>query len=200
MPNPQIQATLTQNLLDRIAAGDNLARETLISHYMERLRRLASVMLRERAAVRRWEDTDDVLQNALVRLNRALQVIAPESPRKFIGLAAAQIRRELIDLYRHHYGQQGHGAHHESDFVHPNLLGEASPSYDSPDRQMNPSVHAAIHEAIEMLPAELKDVFDMTFYGGMTQQEIANVLDVSTKTIKRRWRDARLLLQEKLAD
>lgn len=75
MPNPQIPATLTQNLLDRIAAGDNLARETLISHYMERLRRLASVMLRGRAAVRRWEDTDDVLQNTLVRLNRALQVM-----------------------------------------------------------------------------------------------------------------------------
>jgi len=163
MPNPQIPATLTQNLLDRIAAGDNLARETLISHYMERLRRLASVMLRGRAAVRRWEDTDDVLQNTLLRLNRALQVIAPESPRKFIGLVAAQIRRELIDLYRHHYGPQGHGAHHESDFVHPNSHGDASPSYDSPDRQMNPAVHAAIHEAIEILPAELKDVFDRSF-------------------------------------
>ena len=165
---------------------------------MERLRRLASVMLRGRAAVRRWEDTDDVLQNTLVRLNRALQVIAPESPRKFIGLVAAQIRRELIDLNRHHYGPQGHGAHHESDFVHPSSHGDASPSYDSPDRQMNPAVHAAIHEAIEMLPAELKDVFDMTFYAGMTQQEIASVLDVSTKTIKRRWRNARLLLQEML--
>ena len=200
MSSPQIPATLTQNLLDRIAAGDNLAREALISHYMERLRRLASVMLRDRQAVRRWEDTDDVLQNTLVRLNRALQAVAPESPRQFIGLAAAQIRRELIDLYRHHYGPQGHGAHHQSDFVHPDSHRDASLSYDSPDRQMNPAVHAAIHEAIEMLPAESKDVFDMTFYAGMTQQEIASVLDVSTKTIKRRWRDARLSLQEMLAD
>ena len=100
MSNPQPPETLTQNLLDRIAAGDNLARETLISHYMERLRRLASAMLRHTAAVQRWEDTDDVLQNTLVRMNRALQAITPESPRQFIGLAATQIRRELIDLYR----------------------------------------------------------------------------------------------------
>ena len=75
MSNPDFPTTLRLNLLDRIAAGDNLARETLISHYMKRLRRLASVMLRGRAAVRRWEDTNDVLQNTLVRLNRALQVM-----------------------------------------------------------------------------------------------------------------------------
>ena len=200
MSNPQPPETLTQNLLDRIAAGDNLARETLISHYMERLRRLASAMLRHTAAVQRWEDTDDVLQNTLVRMNRALQAITPESPRQFIGLAATQIRRELIDLYRHHYGPQGYGAHHESDFVHPQSPEDTYQKYDCPDRQMNPAVHAAIHEAIEMLPAELKDVFDMTFYAGMTQQEIAIILEVSTKTVKRRWRDARLLLQDMLGD
>lgn len=55
-----------------------------------------------------------------------------------------------------------------------------------------------MHEAIEKLPEDLREVFEMTFYQGMTQEEMASVLDVSTKTIKRRWRDARLALQELL--
>lgn len=63
---------------------------------------------------------------------------------------------------------------------------------------MSPAVQASMHEAIEKLPEDLREVFEMTFYQGMTQEEMASVLDVSTKTIKRRWRDARLALQELL--
>lgn len=192
---PPPDSSVTQQLLNRMLDGDIKARELLINHSMDRLRRLASHMLRERKSLRRWDDTDDVLQNALVRLNRALQVIVPESPRRFIGLAATQIRRELIDLYRHHYGPEGHARHHASDFDYKNSQGGVPPSYDSPDQQMSPSTQAMLHEAIEKLPEELREVFELTFYQGMTQEEMAIVLDVSTKTVKRRWRDARLALQ-----
>ncbi len=195
---PPIDTSLTQQLLNRIADGDDNARALLISHSMDRLRRLAGTMLRDRKSVRRWDDTDDVLQNALVRLNRALQVVVPESPRRFIGLAATQIRRELLDLYRHHYGPEGHGAHHASNVGNDDTQGGVHQSYDSPDKQMSPAVQASMHEAIEKLPEDLREVFEMTFYQGMTQEEMASVLDVSTKTIKRRWRDARLALQELL--
>ena len=198
MLNPPLETSLTQQLLNRIAEGDDQARTLLISHSMDRLRRLASNMLRDRQSVRRWDDTDDVLQNSLIRLNRALQVVTPESPRRYIGLAATQIRRELLDLYRHHYGPEGHAAHHASDLGKADTQGNILQSYDSPDQQMSPATQASIHEAIDRLPDELREVFDMTFYQGMTQEEIAGVLDLSTKTIKRRWRDARLALQELL--
>jgi RNA polymerase sigma factor (sigma-70 family) len=192
------ETSFTQQLLNRIAIGDDTARELLISHSMERLRRLASSMLRNRKSVRRWDDTDDVLQNALIRLNRALLAVKPESPRRYIGLAATQIRRELLDLYRHHYGPEGHGAHHASDVAQKDTHGGGSPAYDSPDKQLSPSSLASIHEAIEKLPEDLREVFEMTFYQGMTQEEIASVFDVSTKTVKRRWREARLALQDLL--
>jgi predicted transcriptional regulator len=46
------------------------------------------------ASVRRWADTADVLQNAQMRLLRALQEVHPQSMHDFYGLAAGLIQRE----------------------------------------------------------------------------------------------------------
>lgn len=193
--------TVIQGLLDRLAAGDESAKEELIKHSMERLRRLARKMLRENPAVRRWNETDDVLQNALMRLNRALQTERPESTRRFVGLAATQIRRELIDLWRHHYGPLGDGAHHASDPGKANSKGGANPLYDQGAAGTAPSELPSedmerFHSAVENLPDELREVFEKSFYLAMTQDEIAKDVGVSTKTIKRRWRDAKLQLED----
>ena len=59
--------------------------------------------------------TDDILQNALQRLCRALQTVKPQSVRSFLNLGAEQIRRELIDLAHHYRGPQGLGANHASN-------------------------------------------------------------------------------------
>ncbi len=71
-------------------------------------------MLRGYPGVRRWEQTDDILQNAALRLCRALEEVQPASVRSFINLAAVAIRRELIDLARHYHGPEGMGRHHIS--------------------------------------------------------------------------------------
>src|SRR5688572_3766997 len=96
-----------QSWLDRLAHGDLGARDEMLRHFCARLERLARKMLYCYPAVRRWVETDDVLQNALMRLFRALQEVRPETVRDFFGLAAEQMRRELIDLARHFQGPQG---------------------------------------------------------------------------------------------
>jgi len=193
--------TIIQGLLDRLAAGDEAAREELIKHSMERLNRLARKMLRENQAVRRWNETDDVFQNAMIRLNRALQTERPESTRRFVGLAATQIRRELIDLWRHHYGPEGDGAHHASDPGQANSQGGGNPLYDQGAKDSSPSEIShddmeRFHTAVDDLPDELREVFEKSFYFDMTQDEIARQIGVSTKTVKRRWRDAKVQLGE----
>ena len=95
--------------VDRLHAGDSTAGDELLRAVAFRLEGLARRMLRGHPAVRRWADTDDVLQNALLRLLRALRTVRPDSMRSFYGLAAEQIRRELLDLARHFYGPQGVG-------------------------------------------------------------------------------------------
>src|SRR4051812_38817714 len=102
-------ASQLQNCLERLRQGDAAARHDLLNATCERLGQLTRLMLRDYPRVKRWEGTDDVMQNALVRLYRALEGVAPPSPRDFFRLATLQIRRELIDLVRHYYGAEGQG-------------------------------------------------------------------------------------------
>ncbi len=97
--------TQLQACLDRWRDGDELGRDDLLSQSFRRLRQLASKMLKGYPLVGCHEQTDDILQSALIRLNRALLDVRPKSVADYIGLSALQIRRELIDLARH-YGRQ----------------------------------------------------------------------------------------------
>ena len=82
--------TQNQLRLDRLRAGDEAARDEVLAIACGRLTRLARRMLRSYPRVQRWEQTDDVLQNAAVRLCRALKDVKPASVRSFIKLAAYQ--------------------------------------------------------------------------------------------------------------
>src|SRR5262249_24902271 len=114
MADPSVQTAQLHNWLDRMRAGDLSAREELLRSVGKRLERIARKMLRDFRGVKRWAQTDDVLQNALLRLLRALREVRPTSVRDFFGLAAQQMRRELLDLLRHFQGRRGIGANHAS--------------------------------------------------------------------------------------
>ena len=94
--------TVIQGCIDRLRVGDESARAALLDCAADRLARLARKMLKGYPGVARWEQTDDVAQNALIRLDRALRAVTPPTARDFFRLAAAQVRRELIDLARHY--------------------------------------------------------------------------------------------------
>ena len=46
------------------------------------------------------------------------------------------------------------------------------------------------------LPDEEREVFDLIFYQELSQADAAELLDVSVRTVKRRWRSAKLLLHD----
>ena len=193
-------STQIQLRLDRLRAGDESARDELLRIACERLARLARRMLRGYPGVRRWEQTDDVLQNAALRLFRALKEVKPASVRSFINLSAVQIRRELIDLARHYEGPQGPGRHHVSragSDGSKNSPGALDPGTDTND----PAGLAAwteFHNQVEALPDEEKEVFDLLWYQGLSQVEAAALLDVTERVVKYRWRSARLKLHQML--
>lgn len=187
------QHNYTTHLLDllrRWKADDASAVEELIVHSHERLHRMAGRMLKANPHVRRWLATDDVRQNALMRLYRSLKDVKPDSIRAFNGLMATQIRRELIDMARSLYGPEGYGGHHGTQ-------PDGSPP-DPPAPETGPMsllAMAEFHERVGKLVDEEREVFELIFYQGMTQLEAAAVLEVSERTIKRRWRQARLSLK-----
>lgn len=191
-----------QQCLDRLQAGDSSARNELVAYACDRLQRLTRKMLKDYRGVRRWEETGDVFQNAMIRLCRALNEVSPRNLLDFYRLAALQVRRELIDLARHHSGPLGMGANHAS--MGPTPAGESNnlpPAYDAVDVTTEPSrlaLWTEFHRQAERLPEEEREVFDLLWYQGLSQIEAAAVVGVTDRTIKSRWRSARLKLHEAL--
>lgn len=143
--------------------------------------------------MKRWSETDDVLQNAMIRLHRSLANVKPESPRQFYGLAATQIRRELIDLARHFSGPEGIGSSHQTDDGETiKRSSEADYKPESVERW------SEFHTQVDELAAEQRAVVDLLWYEGMSQPEAAKVLGISLATLKRRWQAARLQLSDQL--
>ena len=182
-------------LAGAIARGDRDAVPRLIEHSCERLRALTRKMLRRFPQVHRWEETDDVFCEALTKLHRALETVRPENSRHFYNLAAVQLRRVLVDFARRYYGAEGMGAHH--DTVHVNADENAPPKYESADSSGEPATlleWSEFHEWVDSLPDDEREVFDLLWYQQLTQEQAAEVLGVTTRTIRRRWQDARLKL------
>lgn len=200
----QSESVRLQVALDRLAAGDAAARDDLIAAACARLERLARKMLRDYPGVRRWEETGDVFQDAAVRLHRALATVRPAGVLDFYRLAALQVRRVLIDLARHHYGPEGGGANHASGIARPDQSGDGPPpAHEGADQSLDGGRLAAwteFHAAIDRLPEEERAVTDLLFYQGLSQEEAAEVLGVTDRTVRQRWRDARIRLREWLGD
>src|SRR4051794_39248821 len=92
------QTVAIEGWLAEMRAGNDRARKELLACACDRLTHLTRKMLRNFGRVRRWEETDDVVQNALLRLYRTLAEVRPANAVEFYRLAALNIRRELLDL------------------------------------------------------------------------------------------------------
>jgi RNA polymerase sigma factor (sigma-70 family) len=153
-------------------------------------------MLRRYPHVRRWEETDDLLQAALMRLHRGLAVVRPEDVPHFDNLAATQIRRELIDLARSYHGPEGVGANHHTDGIDPG--GRLAQAADESGQPESLEEWTAFHEAVDRLPEEERRVVELLWYRGLTHAQAAEALGVATKTVQRRWVSARLMIRNAL--
>lgn len=190
--------TQLQGLVDLAKSGDARAKSLLIDHASERLLKLTRKMFRGFPGLRRWEQTDDVFQNSLIRLHRALASVELESVRHFFNLASEIVRRELLDLKKHHYGPHGRGTNHHTDHQPPDEAGGSlSRTAEEPE---DLSMWGEFHERVGRLPEEHRELVNMLFYEGLTQEEAAAILGISTRTLKRRWQDTKQQLHEKLCD
>ena len=200
MPPDDLDTAALGDLLGRARADDPAARDELVGRSMRRLEHLAGQLLRGYPAVRRWEDTADVLQNALVRLLRSLTAVTPATTREYFGLAAEQIRRELLDLVRHYKGAHGLARNYRSG-LSPAPGGEGPAAPDRADPVADPEDldrWAALHEAVGRLPVEEREAFMLVFYHGWTQPRIAELFGVDERTVRRRLRSAAEKLGEAL--
>jgi len=186
MPDPTLDTAYLNDCLDRWRAGDLSGRDSLARFATARLEPLARKMLRGFPNVNRWEQTDDVLQNAIMRLLHTLDTVRPDSTRHFFHLAAVHIRRELIDLARHHNKRRNQkGSDEEESGADPlGLFPDQADGTAELDRW------CSFHQSVEELPVEEREVVGLIFYHGWTQAQVAELFGISDRTVRRRWEDA----------
>lgn len=184
--------TEIQGLIDRANAGDAASKEMLLDHACDRLLRLTRKMFHGSGNLRRWEQTDDIFQNSMLRFHKALEKTKVESVRHFFNLAALQIRRELIDTARKHFGPEGIAANHHTDRQAPDEAGGSLHAVT--DEPEDLAQWTQFHTLVETLPDDEREVVNLLFYEALTQEDAAQVLGVNVRTVKRRWQAARLKL------
>jgi RNA polymerase sigma-70 factor (ECF subfamily) len=135
-------------------------------------------------------ETDELLGGVVARLLTALQTTRPQTVRQFFALACQHMRWQLNDLARRLDNQPAPSALPDAGVAAPP---SSSASGLSPDGRR-------MLGAIEGLPEDEREVFDLVGIQGLTQAEAAGVVGVSEKTVQRRLNRARLLLAEQLAD
>src|SRR6516162_3530801 len=135
-------------------------------------------------------ETDELLGGVVAGLLRALETTRPATVRQFFALANQHMRWQLNDLARRLDEQPAAAALPEAGVAAP---ASSTGSGLSPDGRR-------ILGAIESLPEDEREVFDLVGIQGLTHPEAAAVVGVSEKTVQRRLNRARLLLAERLAD
>ena len=133
--------------------------------------------------------SEEMLSAVVLRLLKALREVRPTTVRQFFALANQHMRWELNDLARR-LDQQTPAVELRESLV---------PEPESGGSEISPNA-GRILEAIEGLPKDEQEVFDLVRIQGMTQAEAAGVLAVSAKTVQRRLNRSLLLLAAKLSD
>jgi len=134
-------------------------------------------------------EPDELLGAVVERLLKAMRSVRPGTVRQFFALVNQHIRWELNDVARRLDGQ-------------PTLveLDEQKTTAPSSGDSLLSAGGRRMLQAIDRLPEEEREVFDLLRIQGLTQVEAAEVLGVSARTVQRRLNHALLLLAKDLRD
>jgi RNA polymerase sigma factor (TIGR02999 family) len=177
------------NLLKAWSAGDPAALDQLSKQVYDELRRMARRHMK-------GERRDNTLQTtALVHevYLRLVDVTKVEWQQRaqFFAIAAQMMRRILVDAARARAShKRGHGA------VHVNFDETAIVS-PQPDRSIV-ALDDALAAFAEVAPRQAK-VVELRYFGGLQEEEIVEVLQISPRTVRRDWDFARAWLARELS-
>jgi RNA polymerase sigma-70 factor (ECF subfamily) len=187
--------TVVQCYLDELA-GDSPAEpivRALLDRAVRRLHLLCATLL-HRGYPRLTQpplnvQADELLGAVAERLLKALREARPRSVRRFFALANQHMRWEPNDLARR-LGEQ------------PAAVGLSEGRVPAPASSISGLTPGGLRmlRAIDELPEDEREVFDLVRMQGMTQTEAAPVLGVSAVTVKGRLNRGLQLLTERLAD
>ncbi|TDR20553.1 ECF-type sigma factor [Marinicella litoralis] len=173
-------------MLKKWQAGDQNALDQLIPQVYQELRRLAKIQLNQG---KNSIQCTELISEAYLKLVD-ITAMDWQDRTHFYSMAARTMRRVLVDRYRkRNTNKRG------NDLTLHTLVEE--------DTQQSNAVELdALEDALlklEQFDPELAEIVTLKFYGGLSHQEIASVVDSSERTIRRDWSVARLWLNRELS-
>jgi RNA polymerase sigma factor (TIGR02999 family) len=183
-------------ILSEIHQGDPAAAEKLLPPVYDELRKLAAVRLGQ-------EKPGQTLQATALVHEAWLRLVSVESPQKwdgrghFFAAAAEAMRRILVEQARRkkrikHGGEWRRAGAGELNLV---AAGELNLVSDAEEEVL--SVHEAL-DGLAAVDAQAAQVVKLHFFAGLTLEEVASVLEISSRTAYRDWAFARAWLAKRL--
>jgi RNA polymerase sigma factor (TIGR02999 family) len=173
-------------LLGQLEAGVPRARDALFAAAYAELHRLARTRLRD-GGRNTVLDTTCLVHETYLRFVSAGELRA-EDRRAFFAYASQVMRSVIVDSARERIAQKRGG-----DWLPLTLSTQLAVNVD--DHETVLKVHEAL-EALERADPRLAQVAQMRYFGGYSEQEIAETLDIGERTVRRDWEKARLILAE----
>jgi RNA polymerase sigma factor (TIGR02999 family) len=177
-------------LLARVSAGDRAARDALFAAVYPELRRLAHARLYG-GGRNTVLDTTALVHESYLRLVRTGE-LSFDDRRAFFGYASRVMRSIIVDSARARLAERRGG-----DARNVTLDSEPA-ELELQDDEHIVQVHEALQQ-LERSDARAAQMVEMRYFGGYSDKEIAETLDVTERTVQRDWEKAKMLLRAILA-
>jgi RNA polymerase sigma factor (TIGR02999 family) len=177
-------AELTQ-LLKQAQSGDAAARDALFAAAYPGLQRLARARLRD-GGRHTMLDTRSLVHESYLRYVQSGELRA-EDRRAFFAYASQVMRSVIVNNVRERAAQK-RGSGWRSITL-STRISESTP--DGEDEVLQ--IHDAL-ESLERVDARLAQIVQMRYFGGYSEPEIAETLQITERTVQRLWLKARMML------
>ncbi|MCX6592876.1 MAG: sigma-70 family RNA polymerase sigma factor [Acidobacteria bacterium] len=174
-------------LLERLAAGDPAASPRLIPLVYRELRQIAQRCMRRERPDHTLQATA-LVHEALMKLGG--QRVPFKNRAHFFGVAASLMRRFLLDYAREHRAMKRGGDAVKLELEDGMVVSEAHlEEILDLDRCLN---------RLAQVDPEQSRLVELRFFAGMTVEEVAEVMGISTATVKREWSHAKAWLHREM--
>lgn len=173
-------------ILDRVRDGDSSAAAELIPLLYDELRRLAASKMNREAPGHTLQPTA-LVHEAWLRLG-ADQQPSWQNRSHFMGAASEAMRRILVENARRKMRLKRGGGNERVDF---NESAIEAPFADEKVLQINEAL-----ESLSLEDPQKAEIVKLRFFGGLNHHEIAALLGVNEKTVRRHWELAKLRLMQ----
>jgi RNA polymerase sigma factor (TIGR02999 family) len=177
------------NLLRRARDADRAAIDELVTLIYPDLHRMARARLAVNNTITLL-DTTSMVHEVYLKLHQAARIEA-DCRGQFFAYASQVMRSVIVDFARKRQSERRGGA-----AANVTLATEIVDGWSNTDDDLE-RVDEALRELEETDP-RLKQVVEMRYFGGFSEQEIAEALGVTDRTVRRDWERARMLLSVSL--